>query len=143
MQCTYSIKLLKYKLIYWLFILKMAISSLKMAISSPKMVKKWHFCAINIFFPVGWYMHPCLRSTQFIGIRIFYEIGSLWVNFLAFYPENGHFLTKNGQKIASFGRKLLFFVRQHLRPCLISTLVIWYGPYCIIGEVLVDLLPFF
>ena len=31
---------------------------------------------------------------------------------MAFYPENGHFwlkMAKNGQKIASFGQKLLFF----------------------------------
>ena len=42
LQCTYSLKLLKYKLIYWLFILKMAIFS-------PERPKKWHFWEINVF----------------------------------------------------------------------------------------------
>ena len=42
MQCTYSVKLIKYKLIYWL-------SILKMAIFSQKIPKKWHFWEINVF----------------------------------------------------------------------------------------------
>ena len=42
LQCTYSVTLIKYKLIYWLFILKMVIFS-------PKMAKRWHFWEMNIF----------------------------------------------------------------------------------------------
>ena len=53
MQRTYSLKLLKYKLIYWLFILKMAIFS-------PKIPKKWHFWGINVFILlVDICMHAC------------------------------------------------------------------------------------
>ena len=52
-------------------------------------------------------------------------------------------MANNGWKIALFGQNLRFFVCQHMRPCLMGTLVIRYGFYCKIGEVLVDLLPFF
>ena len=139
MQCTYSIKLLKYKLIYWLFILKKAIFS-------PKSAKKWHFWAIQIFFLlVEICTHACgvpslLEYTNSMKLVLYELISWLFILKMAIFWLK---MAKNGKKNRIIWLKLLFLYANNLRPCLISTPVIWYGPYCIIGEVLVDLLPFF
>ena len=36
------------------------------------------------------------------------------MNFFAFYPENGHFLAKNGQKFTSIGQKLLLSYAKYI-----------------------------
>ena len=48
-------------------------------------------------------------STQFIGMRLFFKINEVRVDLLPQNHENGHFSTKNGQKMAFNGQNGNFF----------------------------------
>ena len=101
--CTYSLKLRKYQSIYCLKNLKMAIfqqkNGQKMALNGP-----------NSYFFYVYPMLPCSRSIQLIGMRLFFKINEVRVDLLSQNHENGHFSTKNGQKMALNGPNSHFFI---------------------------------
>ena len=66
---------------------------------------------------------------------------------MRYYRQKGYFLAKNDQKLPThhiIRSKITVFCMPTYEIMLYKypTLVIWYGFYCKIGEVQVDLLPF-
>ena len=71
----------------------------------PKNGLKWPKFLFFYVYP----MLPCSRSIQLIGMRLFFKIKEVRVDLLPQNHENGHFSTKNGQKMAFNGQNGNFF----------------------------------
>ena len=119
---------------------------LKMVIFSPKLLKngifgQWIFFFLLIDICTNAYGVPCfLGCTNSLKLVLYELISWLFILKMTIFWLK---MANNGQKWNIIWSKItLFFVCQPIRQCLICTMIIWYGFYCIIGEVLVDLLPF-
>ena len=55
-------------------------------------------------------MLPCSTIIKLIGMRLFFKIKEVRVDLLPQNPENGHFSTKNGLKMALNGQNSHFFM---------------------------------
>ena len=52
-----------------------------------------------------------------MGMRLFFKIKEVRVDLLPQNPENGHFSTKNGQKMAFNGQNSQFFFIEPVHLC--------------------------
>ena len=79
----------------------------KRVIFGLKIAEQWDYWAKNYSF-VCQHVSQCLRSTQLFSVHLFCKIAQVQVDLLAFYPENGHFYSKNTQKVAFLGNKCFY-----------------------------------
>ena len=85
----------------------------------------------------------CLKSIQLIGMRLFFYIKEIQVDLLNKNTKNGHFLTKNGPKMAQkwpLMAKIPIFFINPIRLCLKSIQLIGMRLFFYIKEKRVDLL---